>query len=85
VGSLHDRDPRATINRQQRQLRGQRAHLADPDPTASAFWRKSMKVGMIAAVDLTAGPTGPARSVARVLGAAQEAGRKIEREGRLPD
>ena len=91
VGALDDGDPRATLGRHQHELGDEiadaavlRIGTADDDLAPGPDRTQPVEVGVAPTVDQSARPTRPARSVGG-LRRAQEAGRKIDREGRLPD
>ena len=77
---LDERDPEATFERQQRELTGKSLHLADADLLSGALWRESMKVRVIAVLNLAAGDAFAARPIERIWGEAQQPRSEIQGE-----
>ena len=93
VRVAEDRDPRAALDGQQRELDGQAADgaglgvlaIADPDLAAGALGLQAVQVRMVAVLHHPAAATRPARPVGPLGARAQERGREVHRERELAD
>jgi hypothetical protein len=85
-----DRDPRAALDGQQRQVPDEVADptlltAADRDDEARPGRAQPMQVGMISVLEGAAGPARPARPARQVVGAAQQPRRNVLGERALAD